>query len=531
MSACRRNTPSDCQKKWQETIKEVMDDTFESPAKRRRITSPRRDILGVSDVQLIASNILQHAPKPTLPYYDEEEIRNFLRLLSISQHEQLQNYMNEKFETRLEIMRSSLGRRAPGLQAHEVLGASTILTSCSYLLGLPVNANVDAAEIVKALDRRGITPQQCRQSASWIRLLGVEIRMPPEKHDGSQFAQFQNWFEDEKEAKIIEVKPKKSCFYVDPEANTGTYVTKSITISLWALVTCLKYNVPLEAVLRNWWTLIDMARRVYYAELRAGKTYAQCIAEVWKAIQSDTKYCYTKDSINFLYDLYMYGKCQCSCGVIALREIMLQVDDRLQMWYALSQDHIMLGVQNAEGDQKYLETTAVHHNYIRDLKFMQLGFKTFVDPGHIFMINVDDILRDTQRIVQGKSDEQRITKVTELEQIKLLAKMGALTAHVKTFKFNFQNNFYNFLQLCNQFISGKLDSAFCEKLTREFYKFNSFFKTYQHYRLPASVLVRLMILLEYMKDRVCQQKIVSRRKWIEESETPTSDFRKWLLDQ
>jgi len=145
------------------------------------------------------------------------------------------------------------------------------------------------------------------------------------------------------------IRPK-TCTYVDPASQSGLLVTKSENISIVALITCVKHNIPLESILRSWWQTVDEAKGLVKTLMLTPEQNhypaAEVIAFVWQHLKKSSKTCYSTYAANFLYDLYLYGQCNCSCGAVAVRELMLQVNPFIECWYIFEPSHIFLGALN-----------------------------------------------------------------------------------------------------------------------------------------------------------------------------------------
>ena len=127
-----------------------------------------------------------------------------------------------------------------------------------------------------------------------------------------------------------------SCFWL----SVGE--TKSEHISLLLLVTCVTTGTNPSELLHRWRALVDYCRSVY--EMHTESPGSIRISTVWKSIQKELEVCYDITGTNFLVDLLTMGACQCSCGVLALREIMVSIDSNLSahLRYLTKKTHIRL---------------------------------------------------------------------------------------------------------------------------------------------------------------------------------------------
>lgn len=138
-------------------------------------------------------------------------------------------------------------------------------------------------------------------------------------------------------------RPHKTCTYVDPMLDRGKIVTKSVNLSVVALLTCAKYKIPIEALMTSWWSTIARAKAIYWVPKIEVLATCEKIRYMWHELQRQNQMCYDALAGNFLYDLHIFGRCQCSCGTIAMREIMLQVDPSIKTWYVRQPAHVLLG--------------------------------------------------------------------------------------------------------------------------------------------------------------------------------------------
>jgi len=136
------------------------------------------------------------------------------------------------------------------------------------------------------------------------------------------------------------------CQWVDPKAVSGKIVTGSLNLSVLALITCIKYNIPMNKIMNAWYTFVrSIAQRVY----RTNYKTAYSVMEVWEKVQEQAacsgKY-YEENASNFLYEVAFAGHCNCACGTRMLKEIMHVIDPELVTVEVYVPGHAMLEVRN-----------------------------------------------------------------------------------------------------------------------------------------------------------------------------------------
>jgi len=148
-----------------------------------------------------------------------------------------------------------------------------------------------------------------------------------------------------------------------PENACGTWWGNepqiSENVAMMALITCVMYhNIDMRMLLKSWRRVISEARGIYNNVSGLATPLASIrVSRIWQAMRAATRYVYHAQSPNFLYDFLVHGSCQCSCGSIAIYEIMRQVDPKLPMLLVAMPGHMLVAIQDSETQVNLLETT------------------------------------------------------------------------------------------------------------------------------------------------------------------------------
>lgn len=140
--------------------------------------------------------------------------------------------------------------------------------------------------------------------------------------------------------------------------------TGSENVSVTALITCAMYsNISMPKLMKSWERVVTQARAIYDAGgVSNPPTPPPTRAiEIWQKIRDASTYKYVRESPNFLYDLFVHGNCQCSCGSVAMKEILERVDPNLGTMLILEPHHVRVSVEGGgggDGDVTLLETTS-----------------------------------------------------------------------------------------------------------------------------------------------------------------------------
>jgi len=139
--------------------------------------------------------------------------------------------------------------------------------------------------------------------------------------------------------------------------------TGSENVSVTALITCAMYsNISMPKLMKSWERVITEARAIYDAGVVSNPPtppYMRAI-EIWQKIRDASTYKYAIESPNFLYDLFVHGNCQCSCGSVAMKEILERVDPNLGTMLILEPHHVRVSVEGGGNPDTVtlLETTS-----------------------------------------------------------------------------------------------------------------------------------------------------------------------------
>jgi len=221
---------------------------------------------------------------------------------------------------------------------------------------------------------------------------------------------------------LKEIKRPHTCILIDPRQTHGRYVTNSLNMSVFALITCAKYNIPLESILKSWWTMIGIGRDAYARAVKQNYSPAFRIEEVWNRIQETTPYCLKQGATNFLYEIYMRGQCQCSCGTVALREIMNQIDPTIKTWYQTFPAHVMLAVQDSPDQVSYIETATLNKLKVRKTESLKSFEDTYDTPELIEIFNLGEWIRAIFE-EEEKYDINSESFLKGFEQLRLMAQL------------------------------------------------------------------------------------------------------------
>lgn len=204
---------------------------------------------------------------------------------------------------------------------------------------------------------------------------------------------------------LLMVQPRhKTCMYIEPAREHGKIVTKSVNISVLALITCTKYKIPIEVLMSSWWRLLAQAKAIYNDVKLVEQPSAVKVQYMWARLNYGMKTRYDVNAINFLYDLYMFGRCQCSCGTVALREIMLQVDSVLDTWYIIKPGHVMLGLyyDQPKNDKRVVKIESTKNKEVEFVDPLQPETKevySIIDPVAIAGFNALEWMRSVRNTI------------------------------------------------------------------------------------------------------------------------------------
>jgi hypothetical protein len=153
------------------------------------------------------------------------------------------------------------------------------------------------------------------------------------------------------------------CHWVEPN-QPGIYMSPSRNFSMLALITCVTEGIPLKALFTAWWSWVNTVARPVY-EAHRTDPIPERVWYVWNAVRSSSNFCFGKKALNYLHSILDYGKCQCSCGVNMLLELMKSLDPSIKLSGILRPGHMALIVYDAEQVPFRVETTARSKTIIR----------------------------------------------------------------------------------------------------------------------------------------------------------------------
>lgn len=149
------------------------------------------------------------------------------------------------------------------------------------------------------------------------------------------------------------------------------------------------------------------------------------ICDIWRHVKHSKGVCYQLVATNFLVDLLFESKCQCSCGTLALREIMIAIEPRLadSLLYVGTSGHIQLIYRDERGLERLIETTSNSDldaaDFERPVPVMRTtrtsrGFAAFEHPD---WINVGNLIRLLDEEEHNFRFIKRIAKLVDVRYL------------------------------------------------------------------------------------------------------------------
>jgi hypothetical protein len=155
-----------------------------------------------------------------------------------------------------------------------------------------------------------------------------------------------------------------------------TRYVKSYVARTYMLLSCLNDGIPLRASVSMWDRWIRQVKKEW-SELRAielrerarGTIIKGTTALVFKMallysdIQGEQKYCYIRQSSNFIAELYLKGECNCLCGTDLLFTLGKYLGYEGRITKVFTPTHAFITLPGPHGDYFEFETTKTSYGY------------------------------------------------------------------------------------------------------------------------------------------------------------------------
>lgn len=193
-----------------------------------------------------------------------------------------------------------------------------------------------------------------------------------------------------------------ACKWINPRSKTGMAVTGSIMASSFISFSCVKYNSSQQQFVMAWQTMLrsvaePIIKRLQHLMDKNPKNPIKILHKVVTEI-SDQGKCYSGEERNFIYDLLIYGKCNCACGSImiyAIAETFFNPRQLKYMYFVFVPRHVFLVYQLDDINWVNIESTKYEQSKTSNLsigRFNQVvgtPFSIIVCNDPVFaMINV-----------------------------------------------------------------------------------------------------------------------------------------------